>query len=102
MRRSSSAHLRVIALEQLEEARLGPGGALAAAQPEGLQPVHQLLDVEREVLHPQRGPLADGGELGRLEVGIGQAGPRRVGPREPLQLRQHVEQAAEEQLEAGA
>ena len=71
----------MIAAEQLEEGGLGPGRALAAAEAQGLEPVAELLDVEREVLHPERRALADGGELRRLEVGVGEAGhsPRALG-----------------------
>ena len=43
-----------------------------------LEPVAELLDVEREVLHPERGALADRGELRRLEVGVGEAGDVRA------------------------
>ena len=33
----------------------------------------QFLGVEREVLHPQRDPFADRGELRGLEMGVGEA-----------------------------
>ncbi len=37
-----------------------------------------LGQVHEEVLQPQTGPLADGGELGRLKVGVGEAGEGAV------------------------
>ena len=36
--------------------------------------MEQLLGVQRKVLHPHRHPLADGGELRRLEMRVGEAG----------------------------
>ena len=63
----------------------------------------QLLDVQREVLHPERGPLAHGGELGRLEVGVGQAGHgRRAAAAKPLQRVEHGQQPAQHEAEAFA
>src|SRR5256885_7221041 len=52
----------VVAVEQLEEARLGPRGPLDAAELQRVEPVQQLLGVEQEFLHPQGDPLAHGGE----------------------------------------
>ena len=37
-------------------------------------PVVDLFEVVVELVHPQGRPLADGGQLGRLEVGVGEAG----------------------------
>ena len=89
----------MVALEELEEGRLGAGGALAAAEPERLQPVGELLHVEPEVLHPEGGPLPDGGELRRLEVGVRQAGQGRRPDGERLQRAQHRDQPAQQEPE---
>ena len=48
------------------------------------QPAFEFVQVEDEVVAPQTGPLADGRQLGRLEVGeaerrLGRATPRRTG-----------------------
>ena len=40
------------------------------------EPMVDLVEVEHEVLQPEAGALADGGELRRLEVGVGEAGER--------------------------
>ena len=62
-----------------------------------LDPVRDLLHVEREVLHPERGALADGRELRRLEVGVGEAGKLGRPPGERLQCAQHRDEPAEQQ-----
>ena len=61
-----------VSLEELEEGGLGPGRALHSAEAQGLQPELHLFEVEDEVLKPKCGPLAHGGRLGRLEVGVPQ------------------------------
>ncbi len=66
------ADLGVVAAEQFEERGLRAGGPFAAAGPQGLEPVEQVLDVEGKVLGPEGGPFPDGGQLRRLEVGVGQ------------------------------
>ena len=70
------AHLRVVALEQLEEARLRAGRPLHAAQRQVREAEVEVREVEHEVLHPERRALADGGELRRLEVRVAE---RRLG-----------------------
>ncbi len=92
----------MVVAEQLEERRLGSRGALAAAEPQRLQPVAQLLDVEAEVLHPERGALAHGGELRGLEVRVGEAGEVGRADREALQRGEHGDQPAEQQAQAVA
>ena len=84
----------MVAAEELEEGGLRAGGSLAPAQLHGLDAVAGVLDVRREVMHPERGPLAHGGELGGLEVGVGQARfagvPLREGPEPgPVFLQNH-------------
>src|SRR6185436_14139112 len=58
--------------EEGEEARLGAGRPLDPAAAQGRQAVADLVEVEEEVLQPEAGPFADGGQLGRLEVGVGE------------------------------
>ena len=64
----------MVASEELEERGLSPGGPFAPPGSKGPEAVTELLEVEPEVLRPQGGALADGSELGRLEMGIGKAG----------------------------
>ena len=64
----------VIAVEEGEERGLGAGGALDAAELESGDAVLELVEVDGEVLGPERRPLADGGELGGLEVGVAEGG----------------------------
>ena len=93
------AHLGVVAVEELEEARLRPGGPLAAAQPERLEPADDLLDVQRQVLHPERGALPDRGELRRLEMGVRQAGGGAPPERKGLQRIEHGQEPAQHHAE---
>ena len=60
--------LVVIAAEEREKARLSAGRPLDAAERQFVPPPFQFLQVEDELVEPQTGPLADGGQLGRLEV----------------------------------
>ena len=87
----------MVAGEQFKEGRLGARGALAASQLHPLEPLQQRLDVQREVLHPQGRPLADGGQLGRLEMGVGEAGHRGMLPGEGTQGIEHRERPAQDQ-----
>ena len=77
------AHLRVVAGEQREEARLRAGRPLDAA---AAQPVASRCSISArssdEVLRPEAGALADRRELRRLEVGVGEAGQGAVAPGE--------------------
>ena len=79
------AHAVVVASKQFEEAGLGAGGSLDASEAEGIQAVVDLVEVEHEVLAPQTGPFADGGQLGRLEVGKAHRGQVAPGEGEPGQ-----------------
>ena len=72
------ADLVVVAAEQGEEAGLRAGRALGAAEAQGRQAVLDLVQVEQEIVAPQAGPLADGGQLGRLEVREAQRRPGRA------------------------
>ena len=72
------ADLGMVAGEQGEEARLRAGGPLDSAAAQRRQPVVDLGQVEDEVVRPQAGALADGRQLRRLEVGVGETGQGAV------------------------
>ena len=94
------AHLLVVAVEQLEKARLRSGGPLDPSELQRLEPVQQLLRVEQKLLHPQGDALADGGELRRLEVGVSEAGHGPLATRQLGERHQHRREAAQQQLQA--
>ena len=64
------AHLRVVAVEELEEGRLRARRALHAAAGQRRDAVVEVREVEHEVLHPERRALADGRRLRGLEVRV--------------------------------
>ena len=65
--------LRVIAVEQGEEARLRPGRPLDAEEGQVVQPTLDVAQVEDQLIRPQGRPLADRDELSGLEMGVSQA-----------------------------
>jgi hypothetical protein len=69
-----AAHLRVVAVEQVQEARLRPGRPLHPAERSVAIRRLDLLQVEQQVLDPERRALADGRELRRLEVRVAERG----------------------------
>jgi len=60
----------MIAVEHLEKARLRAGRPLHATERQRGAPVIQVHQVEHEILHPERRPLAHGRELRRLQVRV--------------------------------
>ena len=56
----------MIAVEELEEARLGAGRSLRSAGPEELATVDDLLEIDEQIVDPQADPLADRRRLRRL------------------------------------
>ena len=92
--------LLLVALKQLHKAGLGAGGALGAAQGQMGNAGVQLLQVHVELVHPQGGALAHGGQLGRLAVGVGQAGHILVFPGKVGQQGQHADELFAHQLQA--
>src|SRR6185437_6126266 len=64
------ADLRMVALEQLEEARLRSGGPLHAPHGKVRQTEIEIREVEHEILHPQRRALADRRELRGLKMRV--------------------------------
>ena len=91
--------LGAVAVEQLEEAGLGAGGALGAQQGQGADAVFQLLVVHAQLVQPQAGALAHGGQLGGLQMGVGKAGQGLVLLGEGRQLVHHVQQLFAHQLQ---
>jgi len=73
----------VVASEEFQERGLGSGRALASPGPQRGEAVEQLLHIEGEVLGPEGDPFAHRRELGRLKVGVRQAGEVRMGARLP-------------------
>ena len=62
------ADLGILAVEQGQKRRLRAGGALDAAHRKLRNPPLDFAQVLHKVIAPQRRPLADGGQLGRLIV----------------------------------
>jgi hypothetical protein len=92
-------HALAVALEQVHERRLRPRGAAHPAEAQRVQAELHLLQVQQQVLDPERGSLADGGGLRRLEVREAQRGERPVLPRELRQRRHRGHQPRAHQLE---
>ena len=62
----------MVALEDLKEAGLGSRRSLDPAKGKSPAAIIDVLDVEHQILHPERGALADRRELGRLQVRVAQ------------------------------
>ena len=93
-----TAHLLLVAREQLHEARLRAGGALAAEQAQPPKLELKVFNVLRQLVHPERCALADGRELRGLEVGIGKARQRLVLFGERREVAQHLRRLAQHEL----
>ena len=89
----------MVALEQLQEGRLGAGGALAAQQLQVFDAVLHLVEIHQQLVHPQGGALANGGQLCGLEVGEAQGGQGLVSVGEFGQVVQHPHQLIPHQHE---
>ena len=81
-----------IAVEQIEEGGLGTGGSLGAAQFEASAFETQPLEIEEQLVQPQRGAFAHGGRLRRLQVGHPEARFRRPALGEVGERRDHRQQ----------
>src|ERR1043166_5988339 len=57
------AYLVVVAVEQVQEARLRARGPFPPPELQGVEPMQQLLRVEQELLHPQGDALANRRQL---------------------------------------
>ena len=66
--------LAVVAVEEGEEAGLRAGRPLDAEEPEFVQPTLDVVEVEDRAHNTRGRPLADRHELGRLVVGVAEAG----------------------------
>ena len=67
-------HLRVVAVEELEEARLSAGRSLRSQEFQPGEPPLDLFQVENQLMAPERRPLADRHQLSRLKVSVAQTG----------------------------
>ena len=65
-----SFNLLVAAVEDLQERSLCPGRPLDAAEPQIIPSALEIPEVHEEILDPQAGSLADGGELSGLAMCI--------------------------------
>ena len=63
-------HLFLISIKEIQEACLGPGGALHASKLHGFDGEAEILKVHQKILHPQGCPFSYGGDLSGLIVGI--------------------------------
>ena len=92
----------MVAVEQGQEAGLGAGGALDAAEAQVVAQALEVGQIDHQFLQPQAGALADGGQLGRLEVGEAQG--RLIAPLfgEARQAVDHPGQLGLEDVEAVA
>lgn len=89
----------VVAAEERQVAGLGACRALGATTAQVVATVCHLAQILEELLQPQAGPLADGGELGGLEVRVSQARRVAVAGGEGRQIAHHRCQPAGEQIE---
>ena len=90
--------LLLVPLEQLHEAGLGAGGALGPPEAELADLELQVLHIHHQLVHPQRRPFAHGGQLGGLEVGVGQAGQVLILPGKGGEIPQHLGALAQDQV----
>mmetsp|Transcript_874 Transcript_874/g.1261 ORF Transcript_874/g.1261 Transcript_874/m.1261 type:complete len:427 (-) Transcript_874:221-1501(-) len=90
-------HLLVVALEQLQEGGLRARGALHPAHGQPCQLRLQPLEVEGQVLHPERAPLAHGRQLRRLVVREPQRGQPLVLLRKAFHHREQLHELAAHQ-----
>lgn len=63
-----------VVLEDLEERGLSARGTLGTAELELFADLLDAVEVEHEILGPLGGALADGDELGGLQVSVGEGG----------------------------
>ena len=97
-----SLHLVDIVIAQAHKTGLGAGGALGAAKMQRRQHVFQVFKIEYQILQPQHGAAADGGQLGRLKVGVSERHDVPLRGRKPGQGVHDVDQTGADQLQTGA
>ena len=90
----------MVAAKQGQKARLRAGRAFDAAEPKCRQPVFDFIEVKNKVITPQARPLANGRQLGRLEVRESEC--RQVAPAfgKACQCVDDANQAVAEQLQS--
>ncbi len=89
----------MVAVEKIEERRLGPRRPLDAASPQTPGLETEAFEIQNEILQPQTGPLPDRRRLGRLEVGVAQGRLRGPAPREFSQGGDDAEEAPFDQCQ---
>ena len=55
--------------KKLQERCLGPRGPFGTQQCQGGNAMLNFFQIHKQLVHPQRGPLTHGDQLGRLKVG---------------------------------
>ena len=65
-------NLLFVSLKELLERSLGTRGALAAQQFHVREHMVEILEIQKELVHPERGTLSHCGRLRRLEMGKGE------------------------------
>ncbi len=88
----------MVALEQVQETRLGAGCPLGPSGLQARQAVLELPEVQHQVVRPQTRPLADRRQLRRLQVGEAEAGQVAIPPGELGQPIDHRHQPGADQL----
>ena len=91
--------LLVVSLEQLQEGGLSTGGTLGAQQLQCGDAVLHLLQIHKKIVHPKGSPLADGDQLGRLEMGEAQSGHSLILVGKGGQMGNHLHQLGPNQLQ---
>jgi hypothetical protein len=66
------AHLLVVAIEQIEKARLRASRSFHATEGKRPHPILEIPEIENKILHPQGRALADRGRLRRLKMRVSQ------------------------------
>ena len=95
-------HLVGVVVAQAHETGLRARGALGAAKVQRRQHVLQVLEVKHQVLQPQHGAAAHGGQLGGLEMRVPQRHHVPVRGGKPCQGVHDVDQTGADQLQCGA
>src|SRR6185436_18211678 len=81
------------------EAGLGSGRSFYTAKGKRATPIVEIGDVEHQVLHPQRRPLADGRELCRLQMCVSERWLVAPGLGERREGAQNIEHLAAKEVE---
>ena len=85
-------HLFAVAVEELHKALLRAGRAAVAQQLEGGKGEVHFIQIHQQILHPQGGALAHGGELRRLQMGVAEGGQIFIFQRKGAQAADDLQQ----------